>query len=144
MQKAKPGRGQRVAEQIARDLAEIIPLEVRDPRVGLVTITGCEITPDYAHARVFFTVIGSDPVQCTAGLTAAAGMLRNKIFKKLRIHTVPTLHFVHDTSVERGFEMDRVINEASVRRASPKATRVKRKPSNGQEGRRSRRRAVAG
>lgn len=112
MQKAKPGRGQRVAEQIARDLAEIIPLEMRDPRVGLVTITGCEITPDYAHARVFFTVIGSDPAQCEAGLAAAAGMLRNKIFKKLRIHTVPTLHFVHDTSVERGFEMDRVINEA--------------------------------
>ena len=112
MQKAKPGRGQRVAEQIARDLAEIILLEVRDPRVGLVTITGCEITPDYAHARVFFTVIGSDPAQCEAGLAAAAGMLRNKIFKKLRIHTVPTLHFVHDTSVERGFEMDRVINEA--------------------------------
>ena len=112
MQKAKPGRGQRVAEKIARDLAEIIPLEVRDPRVGLVTITGCEITPDYAHARVFFTVIGSDPAQCEAGLAAAAGMLRNKIFKKLRIHTVPTLHFVHDTSVERGFEMDRVINEA--------------------------------
>lgn len=112
MQKAKPGRGQRVAEQIARDLAEIIPLEVRDPRVGLVTITGCEITPDYAHARVFFTVIGSDPAQCEAGLAAAAGMLRNKIFKKLRIHTVPTLHFVHDTSVERGFEMDRVIKEA--------------------------------
>lgn len=112
MQKAKPGRGQRVAEQIARDLAEIIPLEVRAPRVGLVTITGCEITPDYAHARVFFTVIGSDPAQCEAGLAAAAGMLRNKIFKKLRIHTVPTLHFVHDTSVERGFEMDRVINEA--------------------------------
>ena len=112
MQKAKPGRGQRVAEQIARDLAEIIPLEVRDPRVGLVTITGCEITPDYAHARVFFTVIGSDPAPCEAGLAAAAGKLRNKIFKKLRIHTVPTLHFVHDTSVERGFEMDRVINEA--------------------------------
>lgn len=112
MHKAKPGRGQRVAEQIARDLAEIIPLEVRDPRVGLVTITGCEITPDYAHARVFFTVIGSDPDQCTKGLSAAAGMLRNKIFRKLRIHTVPTLHFVHDTSVQRGFEMDRVIDTA--------------------------------
>lgn len=122
MQKAKPGRGQRVAEQIARDLAEIIPQEVRDPRVGLVTITGCEITPDYAHARVFFTVIGSDPAQCAAGLTAAAGMLRNKIFRKLRIHTVPTLHFVHDTSVERGFEMDRVINEAMrTTRAGEKA-----------------------
>ena len=112
MRSSKPGRGQRVADQIARDVAELIPQEVRDPRVGLVTITGCEITPDYAHARVFFTVIGSDPAQCEQGLAAAAGMLRSKIFKKLRIHTVPTLHFVHDTSVERGFEMDRVINEA--------------------------------
>ncbi len=112
MRSSKPGRGLRVADQIARDVAELIPREVRDPRVGLVTITGCEITPDYAHAKVFFTVIGSDPALCTEGLNAAAGMLRGHIFKKLRIHTVPTLHFVHDTSVERGFEMDAVIREA--------------------------------
>lgn len=112
MKKAKPGRGLRVADQIARDLAELIPQEVRDPRVGLVTITGCEVTPDYAHAKVFFTVIGSDPADCAAGLNAAAGMLRNLIFKKLRIHTVPTLHFVHDDSVERGFAMDKVIGAA--------------------------------
>ncbi len=112
MKSSKPGRGLRVADQIARDLAELIPLEVRDPRVGLVTITGCEVTPDYAHAKVFFTVIGSDPEVSQKGLNAAAGMLRNLIFKKLRIHTVPTLHFVHDTSVERGFAMDEVINKA--------------------------------
>ena len=112
MKQSKPGRGLRVADQIARDLAELIPTEVRDPRVGLVTITGCEVTPDYAHAKVFFTVIGSDPETSAKGLNAAAGMLRNLIFKKLRIHTVPTLHFVHDTSVEQGFEMDRVIREA--------------------------------
>lgn len=112
MKQSKPGRGQRVADQIARDLAELIPLEVRDPRVGLVTITGCEITPDYAHAKVFFTVIGSDPAVSAKGLNAASGMLRNHIFKKLRIHTVPTLHFVHDTSVERGFAMDQVIDRA--------------------------------
>lgn len=112
MKPSKPGRGLRVADQIARDLAELIPLEVRDPRVGLVTITGCEITPDYAHAKVFFTVIGSDPAVSAKGLNAAAGMLRNHIFKKMRIHTVPTLHFVHDTSVENGFAMDRVIERA--------------------------------
>ena len=112
MKSSKPGRGLRVADQIARDLAELIPQEVRDPRVGLVTITGCEVTPDYAHAKVFFTVIGSDPETCSKGLNAAGGMLRNLIFKKLRIHTVPTLHFVHDTSVERGFAMDEVINRA--------------------------------
>ena len=50
----KPGRALRVADQIARDIAELIPQNVRDPRVGLVTITGCEITPDYAHAKLFF------------------------------------------------------------------------------------------
>ncbi|HBN74167.1 MAG TPA: 30S ribosome-binding factor RbfA [Sutterella sp.] len=112
MKESKTGRGIRIADQIARDLAEIIPRELRDPRIGLVTITGCEITPDYAHARVFFTVLGTDPKVCEAGLNAAAGRLRNLIFHKLTIHTVPTLHFVHDTSVEHGFAMDRVIKEA--------------------------------
>ena len=59
MKNVKPGRAQRIGEQIARDLAELIPQEVRDPRVGLVTITGCEVTPDYAHAKVYFTVLGA-------------------------------------------------------------------------------------
>ena len=108
----KPGRAQRVGDQIARDLAKLIPLEVRDPRVGLVTITGCEVTPDYAHAKVYFTVLGSDPAESVAGLNAAAGMLRNRLFRELRIHTVPTLHFAHDTSVAKGFEMDALIKKA--------------------------------
>lgn len=112
MRAAKPGRAQRVADQIQRDLARLIPLEVRDPRVGLVTLTGCEITPDYAHAKVFFTVIGAEPAEARKGLNAAAGMLRNHLFKLLSIHTVPTLHFEHDESVERGFEMDQLINRA--------------------------------
>ncbi|MDL2058524.1 30S ribosome-binding factor RbfA [Mesosutterella sp. AGMB02718] len=112
MRKAKPGRSTRIADQIARDIAELIPKEVRDPRVGFVTVTGCEITPDYAHATLYFTVMGADVGECTAGLNAAAGMLRSLIFKKLRIHTVPTLHFVHDDSVDRGFEMDRLIARA--------------------------------
>lgn len=112
MKETKPGRSIRIADQIARDLAEIIPRELRDPRIGLVTITGCEITPDYAHARVFFTVLGTDPEVSEAGLNAAAGRLRNLIFRKMTIHTVPTLHFVHDASVGHGFAMDRVIKEA--------------------------------
>lgn len=112
MRAAKPGRALRVADQIQKDLARLIPQEVRDPRVGLVTLTGCEITPDYAHAKVYFTVIGAKPEQAKQGLNAAAGMLRNHLFKLLSIHTVPTLHFEHDTSVAKGFEMDRLIDEA--------------------------------
>ncbi len=107
-----PNRAQRVSDQIQRDLAELIAREVRDPRVGMVTISGVELTPDYAHAKVFFTVIGSDPVAAAAGLNAAAGHLHNLLFKRLRIHTVPRLVFVHDVSLERGFEIDGLIRQA--------------------------------
>jgi ribosome-binding factor A len=108
----KPQRGQRVADQIQRDLAELIPREVRDPRVGLVTLSGVEISPDYAHAQVYFTVIGSPPDVAARGLNAAAGHLHNLLFKRLSIHTIPRLHFVHDTSVERGFALDQLIRQA--------------------------------
>lgn len=108
----KPSRGLRVADQIQHDLGELIPREVRDPRVGLVTLTGVEVTPDYAHAKVFFTVIGSQPEVAARGLNAAAGHLHNLLFKRLSIHTIPRLHFVHDTSVERGFAIDRLIATA--------------------------------
>lgn len=112
MKPKKPGRSLRVADQIAKDLAQLIPKEVHDPRVGLITITGCDITPDYAHAKVYFTVLGSDPEACAEGLNNAAGMLRNFLFRRLTIHTVPTLHFTIDESVERGFAMDALIREA--------------------------------
>ena len=112
MKPKKPGRSLRVADQIAKDLAQLIPKEVHDPRIGLVTITGCDITPDYAHAKVYFTVLGSDPEACAEGLNNAAGMLRNILFRRLTIHTVPTLHFTIDESVERGFAMDALIREA--------------------------------
>jgi ribosome-binding factor A len=111
-QTKSPNRAQRVSDQIQRDLAELIAREVRDPRVGMVTISGVELTPDYAHAKVFFTVIGSDPDAAAAGLNAAAGLLHNLLFKRLSIHTVPRLVFVRDQSLERGFAMDGLIRQA--------------------------------
>jgi ribosome-binding factor A len=117
-----PNRAQRVTDQIQRDLAELIAREVRDPRVGMVTISGLELTPDYAHAKVFFTVIGSDPEATAAGLNAAAGHLHNLLFKRLRIHTVPRLAFVHDRSLERGFAIDGLIQRALHGDAAPAST----------------------
>ena len=107
-----PNRAQRVSDQIQRDLAELIAREVRDPRVGMVTISGLELTPDYAHAKVYFTTFGSDPAATEAGLNAAAGHLHNLLFKRLSIHTIPRLNFVRDLSLERGFAMDGLIREA--------------------------------
>ena len=117
---SKPQRAQRIADQIQRDLGELIPREVRDPRVGLVTVSGVALTPDYAHAKVFFTVIGADPQVAAHGLNAAAGHLHNLLFKRLHIHTVPRLHFVHDASVERGFAIDRLIEQALGKPEHPK------------------------
>jgi ribosome-binding factor A len=105
-------RSRRIADQIQRDLAELIPREVRDARVGLVTLSAVEVSPDYAHAKVYFTVIGGEPEVAARGLNSAAGHLHHLLFKRLAIHTVPRLQFVHDTSVEKGFELDRLIDRA--------------------------------
>jgi ribosome-binding factor A len=111
-------RNQRIADQIQRDLADLIVREIRDPRIGLATISGVEVSPDHAHAKVFFTVIGSSAKDAEQGLNAAAGHLHHLLFKRLHMRTVPSLQFVHDASVERGFEIDRRIDQALGRRGS--------------------------
>ena len=110
-------RGYRVADQIQRDLSELIARELKDPRVGMVTINAVEVTPDYAHAKVFFSLLTGDPEEATRGLNAAAGFLRNGLFKRLHIHTVPTLHFVFDRTTERASDMNALIAKAVASRS---------------------------
>ena len=111
-----PHRGFRVADQIQRDLAELIR-ELKDPRLGMVTIQSVDVTPDYAHAKVFFSVLVGDPEACAEGLNQAAGFLRNGLFKRLHIHTVPTLHFLYDRTPERAADMNALIARAVASRA---------------------------
>ena len=112
-----PNRGFRIADQIQRDLSELIARELKDPRVGLVTINLVEVTPDYAHAKVFFSVLGGDAQESETGLNAAAGFLRSGLFKRLQIHTVPTLHFVFDRTTERAADMNALISKAVASRS---------------------------
>jgi ribosome-binding factor A len=120
-------RGARIADQIQRSLAELIRTEVRDPRVGLVTLTGVELSRDQSHAKVFYTVMGSGPEVEAAGegLARAAGFLRSELAHQLTIRKVPELHFEFDDSVERGVRLSRLIDEAV---APPKPAR-RRKPA---------------
>ena len=114
------GRGVRVAEQFHHELAEMIRAEVKDPRIGMVTVTGVELTPDYAYATVHFTVLPDDPqtiADTLAGLRRAAGFMRGQIGRRVRIHTTPELRFVHDQSTAHGMEMSKLIDEAVGRRA---------------------------
>jgi len=112
----KTNRTQRIGEQIQRELAEMIGRELRDPRIGMVTISEVDVSPDLAHAKVFFTVIGAPAEAAAQGLNAAAGHLHHLLFKRLQLRTVPHLRFLHDASVERGFELDRLIDQAVGKR----------------------------
>ena len=114
---ATPNRAFKVADQIQRDLTELIARELKDPRVGMVTLQAVEVTPDYAHAKVFFSLLTGDVAETTEALNQAAGFLRNGLFKRLHIHTVPTLHFLFDRTTERAADMNALIAKAVSSRA---------------------------
>ena len=119
--KSIPGRSQRVADQIQKDLAELIAVEVKDPRVGMVTLTEVQLTPDYAHAKIFFTTLIDDPAavkKTLDGLHKASGFLRAQLGRRLHIHTLPELHFVYDISPSRGAALSKLIDEANATRAT--------------------------
>ncbi len=106
-------RTRRVGEQVKRALGELIQRELRDPRLGWVTITAVKVTPDFSHANVYFTLFGEDSsVENTLkALEHSAGFLRSKLSKSLKLRTVPLLHFKHDESVERGSHMESLIDQ---------------------------------
>jgi len=112
-----PNRSFKVADQIQRDLTELIARELKDPRVGMVTLQAVEVTPDYAHAKVYFSLLIGDPKETEEALNQAAGFLRNGLFKRLHIHTVPTLHFHFDRTTERAADMNALIAKAVSSRA---------------------------
>ena len=112
----KPNRSYQIADQIQRDLGELVR-EVKDPRLGMVTLNAVEVTPDYAHAKVFFSVLVGEPQECEDALNHAAGFLRNGLFKRLHIHTVPTLHFQFDRTTERAADMNALIARAVASRS---------------------------
>ncbi len=114
--KSIPNRGHRVADQIQRDLSELIR-DLKDPRIGMVTIHAVEVTPDYAHAQVYFSVLVGDAPASEVALNEAAGFLRNGLFKRLAIHTVPTLHFHFDATTERAASLNDLIARANATRA---------------------------
>jgi len=117
----KPNRAYQISDQIQRDLAELIAREVKDPRVGMVTLQGVEVTPDYAHAKVFFSVLAGNPQETQDALNQAAGFLRNGLFKRLHIHTVPTLHFQFDRTTERAADLNALIARAVASRSKDPA-----------------------
>lgn len=105
-------RSRRVAEQIRQELAEILRREVKDPRVGGVTLTAVEVSVDLEHAKVWFTHLLGEPDDTLRGLRHAGGFLRRELAHRMRLRAVPELSFHYDESVERGARLSHLIDEA--------------------------------
>ena len=109
-------RTQRIGDQMQRELALLIPREVKDPRLGFVTITAVDVSRDIGHAKVFITLMGDfDDEKLALNLEIlndAAGYLRMLLGKTMKLRSVPQLHFHYDASVRRGAELSALIERA--------------------------------
>ncbi len=110
-------RTERVADYLQRELAGLVQHELRDPRIGMVSITGVSVSRDLGHAKVYYTALGSDSSEeareTTEALNRAAGFLRSALSKDSSMRSVPQLRFYFDTSVGRGRHMEELIRRAA-------------------------------
>ena len=108
------GRPQKLGDLIQRELSELLQRELRDPRVGMITISGVDVSPDFSHAKVFFTVLEKQRLEdAREGLRRAAGFLRSRLARRIKLYTTPELRFEYDESVERGDRLSRLINSVT-------------------------------
>lgn len=123
---SQEARNRKIADAIQRELSEVIRLELRDPRVSMVTLTDVEVARDNAHAKVFFTSLGTEAQveSCQHGLQSASGFLRSQLAHRLTIRTVPQLHFEIDVSIERGVRLSKLIDDAVAEDATHPDTPV--------------------
>ena len=107
-------RAQRVGDQIQRELAELLREEVKDPRVGPVTVTAVEVSADLSHAKIFFTHLAgaAQAAEAVAALQRTAGFLRSALSRRLGLYSVPQLHFAYDDSIESGMRLSQLIDDA--------------------------------
>ena len=105
-------RSSRVAQQIHRALSELIRREVRDPRLGMVTLTEVQMSKDLSYAKVFYSVLGADKAQAQEILDSAADMLRGPVGRALGLRHSPELRFVNDELIENGAKLSALIQKA--------------------------------
>ena len=107
-------RAQRVGEQIQRELAQMLRDEVKDPRVGRVTITAVEVSADLSHAKIFVTHLAGreNADEILRALQHTVGFLRTELSHRMQLYSVPQLHFAYDDSIESGMRLSQLIDEA--------------------------------
>lgn len=109
-------RIERVADEILHVVAELLRREIKDPRIGMVTLTKVELSADLRHARVYFSVIGGVEARdrSLAGLRSAAGFLRSRLGRRLGLRVAPEIVFAFDSSMEEADRVSRLLKEAGA------------------------------
>lgn len=111
-------RQDRVKEQIMRELAELVRTGLKDPRAGFITINDVDLTRDYSHATVYYTVLNEEKRAVSEeALEHAKGFLRSELSKRITVFKTPELHFVYDESLERGMNLSRLIEQVAAEKA---------------------------
>jgi ribosome-binding factor A len=110
-------RTDRVAEALQALVAELLLREIKDPRIGLVTVTGVKVSPDLRHARVFFSCLGDETqrAQSLRGLNSASGFVRSQVARKLNLRVAPEIAFEFDPSLEQAERVSRLLKDAPPR-----------------------------
>ena len=106
-------RPERVAEQLHKEISQLLMNGVKDPRVSLVTVTGVEVTRDLRLARIYYTVVGGDPERqgAAAGLRSSLAFIRHQLGQIMRLRHVPELRFEYDLAVESGRRIDDLLRQ---------------------------------
>ena len=114
-------RNERLAEAVRQSVADLLRREIRDPRVGFVTLTGARVTPDLSHARLFVSFLGPESARAASlrALNRAAGYLQREVFRQLRLRKAMSLVFVADEAVAAGSRVEALLDE--IHRSAPTA-----------------------
>jgi len=109
-------RPSRVAEEIKKEVSTFIPREIKDPRVGFITVTGVEVTNDLRHAKIFVSVLGGREEEdlTLAALNRAKGLVRSEIGKRIRLRFAPEITFVIDQSLDRGERIRELLSQVKA------------------------------
>lgn len=136
----RPGssRPQRVADEIQKELARLVQFEVKDPRLGMVTITGVEVARDFSYADVWYSVLKGEPATSQRALESASGFLRTQVGRAVKLRVTPQLRFHYDEAPRRGVEMSALIDRARAADrdlaagSAPEGSAATDTPSNGE------------
>ena len=115
-------RANRLAETLKEEISQLILVELKDPRIGFVTVTSVDVANDLSHAKVYISVMGSDEERKASleGLNRAAGFVRTEIGKRIRLRHVPTIVFVNDPSIQNGAHIAKLLRDVGASAAADK------------------------